>query len=390
MPASGTPTGNTPTGGTPTTCNTSVTPDDWARLVDESSYQRLPTQAEADCYVTDLVRVPLPAFMKGTNAGSEWPTRVNLVRLNLANWDTLAAVYGGNLAPFLYVSLPPFANDQGVELLSPMAEPYRSQRLALATIMMARQKKKTGKPLVFANAYPPTQQATVFETKEAFRNWIVTQYLPEKIAEAKIAEKAKVEAFAPFPVEFEVLMRFQTKLFGSQGALTESEQLAFAQELIDLIASTVRPHFTGQLVANSYFNYVNLGTAWNRLNFSAYDVIAFTLFPSCQAVSVRGPVPAQLAEYFDTQLANIQIIVRNSGGKRWYVAELFARPFALDACGYGTNAAFDMLEDDIYRIAFEKLDALPASAGLSGMFVDEPYLRTAAARARVKAYFARH
>jgi hypothetical protein len=244
--------------------------------------------------------------------------------------------------------------------------------------------------VTFVNMYPPTSDYPRFSTAQQLRDWVNTIFIPEKVKEAKFAELMKVEAFAPFMVEWEVFLNGQTSLFcATAPCLGKPAQIALAQELLNAIATAVRPHFTGALVAYSYQSYNIHGTEWNALDFSAFDDVQFSLNPKCAVAETQKSIVAQLDEYYALQLAQIATVMSHAPRARWGIGEFFATPLGFAICGAGSTAAFQLIEDMVYQKGLAAIDALGAS-GPRGIGFDDDFILTAAARNRVKAYMAAH
>lgn len=322
------------------------------------------------------------------NAGSETITgTTNLLSRNIAFWDSLASTYGNNISAMIFGSLPPYLDTNGADATYPLQDSLLQSKLNVAALIIARE-KAAGRPVWFVNFYPPNVSLTVFTTADQLRNWFNNSFIPEKVIEAKFAEALMVEAYSPVYIEWETMLMAQTSLFGVSGSLSASEQVALSQELVDSIANAVRPHYTGKLIVGSYLNYALHGTHWNAMDYSKFDIAAFTLVPRCNVPTGTMPLATQLGDYFDSQITNLQTVVTNSNGMPWMVFEFFAAPGGFFDCGYYSEDAFKTIEDSIYQIGFSKIDGVtPAPVGIT---LDKEKIYSPEALSRALDYLSSH
>jgi hypothetical protein len=207
--------------------------------------------------------------------------------------------------------------------------------------------KMKGWRTLFVQFYPPgTTNPAVFDVP-SWKKWIMESYVPEKITEAKYAERLKFEAYLPFAGEAEIMIN--TLPFADK--IPVRERVALGQWLIDTLLAATRPHFNGHLLATSYTRYEVTGEEWNQLSFKGYDSVAFGVFPECDLAITKS--------YMAKQMPHVLKVIANSGGIPWHSGEVFVakKHFVREACS--TEAQFLADEPRIYQAVIDAIEAAP-------------------------------
>jgi hypothetical protein len=335
----------------------------------------IPSWTELKPLTDAAVRLPYPSYQKRALSGSDeiQPADGNYTREALENWDYLWSTYGPNISPAFTSVVPPFVLPGGGDLTYPLPPTILDEKLRSITTMYLRE-KSLGRPTTFINFWPPDWDWDQFSSESTFHQWIDTQFLPNKIEEAKAAERMKVEYYVAWPLEFELFIKKHGGLGdgGFLDAMTDTEILTLATDLKNKIRDEIKKHFHGKLVAHIYTNYYWVPATWEaQLTFEGYDEIWAAIFP-------QGDV-ALTADYVDAQIAAYTNIVRNSGNIPWAANEIsiFEKSFP--------DADLSAIEKELLETVFTKLEnASPAPIGIAPAIYP---LSTQAAKDYVISYF---
>ena len=304
-----------------------------------------PSWEELSCFTDDLERLPVPTFAKRILAGAELGIQSNLVELNINYWDELIAKYPINVSPANMPAMPPYVDNNGNNLKYPLdSETLDDALRSIATVLI--NEKLKGMVVLLANIYPVDDTDIGLNSEEEFRNWFTDVFIPEKTAEAIVAERIKAEYYVPFPIEFELFIKRQ---FGFIETLSDAKKLALAQDLLDEAFNTVRPLFNGRLVAYSFNRYEDTDDFWSGLVFSKFDEVGFTLFPECDLVGTD--------DRLELQFFHIMKIVERDNIP-WSIGELQVLEELFAACD-NSGETFKSLQADIYSSVFNKVTELP-------------------------------
>jgi len=355
---------NETTDQTTNSCTTTI--DQYIAALDAT----LPTWEQLDCFSDQLTRMDRPSFEKRMLASSTVLGQANVSQI-LDYWNTIHTTYPTNVSSALTAGLPPHTDSNGNTLdeLNLSATDLDRKLRGIMTVLIGQklEGRRTLMLRFFPGGTPPT-----FNSETEFRTFFTDSLLPELIAEAQAAERYKVEYFNPFRKEIEVWLNSSGSWFG---AMSDSQQLAFAQEVVDDIHDAVRPHFTGTLIAHSAQRYAadSSDDFWENLSFSEYDEVHFALFPNCDLANTESYLDRQIG-HFTTQAAR--------DGIPWQVAELTVAENVFTACGF--DFATNDNESAIYNLVFSKLDA--ASPPYAGVQIGAASISTSAAQTTVINY----
>ncbi len=337
--------------------------------------QYVPSWDELKVFTDAAARLPYPAYQKRALSGSEsiQPTDGNYTREALEVWDGIWSTYGPNISPAFSSVVPPFVLPGGGDLTYPLPPTVLDEKLRSITTMYLRE-KSLGRPTTLINFWPPNWDPPPFSSESEFHQWIDTQFLPNKIEEAKAAERMKIEYYVAWPLEFELFIKDQGGLGdgGFLDAMTDAEILTLATDLKNKIRDEIKKHFHGKLVAHIYTNHYWVPATWEaQLTFEGYDEIWAAFFPQGSVEVTAGYMDAQIAAYTE--------IVKNSGNIPWAANEItiFEKSFP--------DTDLNAIERELLETVFTKLEnASPAPVGI-GPAVYE--LRTQAAKDYVTQYF---
>jgi hypothetical protein len=335
----------------------------------------IPSWAELKPLTDAAVRLPYPSYQKRALSGSDeiQPADGNYTREALEVWDDIWSTYGPNISPAFSSVVPPFVLPGGGDLTYPLPPAILDEKLRSITTLYLRE-KSLGRPTTLINFWPPNWDPPPFSSESTFHQWIDTQFLPNKIEEAKAAERMKIEYYVAWPLEFELFIKDQGGLGdgGFLDAMTDAEILTLATDLKNKIRDEIKKHFHGKLVAHIYTNYYWVPATWEaQLTFEGYDEIWAAIFP-------QGDV-ALTADYVDAQIAAYTNIVKNSGNIPWVANEIsiFEKSFP------DTN--LNAIEKELLETVFTKLEnASPAPIGIAPAIFP---LSTQAAKDYVISYF---
>ncbi len=332
----------------------------------------IPSWEEVECFTDENQRLAMPDItVRGLASSGVVSTGTDYFLAVLDYWDELTEDYHGNLSSQVFGMLPPYYpnswdTETGQEL-------YLDERLRSAAIAYTRE-KRLGRPILMIAFTPPELESPAFSDSEELFTWLRDEFIPVKIEEAKAAEKIKVEAYVPWPLELEVFIR-DLAGEGNGGfieAMSDNEKIQFAQSVIDEIRDAVRPHFTGTLIAHSYHNYWQAGTLWNQLSYEGFDEIHFAFFATCDVESTD--------HYMDAQIENYQIVLENSGNLPWQANEISVGDHL-----FNCETPLVDIEQQVYQVMFEKL--MNSDKPPIGLSVATVELLTNEAKQYIQSYF---
>lgn len=335
-------------GGSQQACTTSL--QEHLENINDFSNPVIPSWDEIDCFTGDLVRLENPNFYKMAHSGDTVPGTPQsqpapTVLQWIDHWDTIYTNYGSNISPALMSPVPPWVQENGEEFDYPLTPSLLDQKLRAAAIVFINEKLK-GRRIRVVQFYPPSDQYDEddFYDEASFREFVTNVWVPEKITEAQMAERIKAEYYIPFPLEVEVFIKNLPFI----DDLSESEAIQLAQDFIDEIHAAVAPHFNGTLSITSVSRYDSMDDPWNAIEMSAFDQIAFGLFPECNMSITQS--------YLDRQIANYEIIIARDQVP-WVFSEVFINPdlYNMEACidNFASieadlvNAVIDTMEDTV-------------------------------------------
>lgn len=342
----------------------------------------VPTWEELERFTDDAEFLEIPAFgtvaaswYDPTGPGDPSPSDVPYLTWLLDYNASLVEDFNANMSSALFTTMPPYEGPNGGEIVVPYPPDILDERLRASTVLFLRE-KSFGLPTTMVNFYPPFIEMEEFPTRAAFEEWFENRFLPEKEAEAKAAEIMKAEKYIPWPVEFEILIRQFGGIDddGFMAGKSEEEILTFANYVKDRIFNTIKPHYSGRIVAHLYNNYQLWPEQryWSKMSYSEFDDIYFAFFPPFNIEST--------GDYMDVQLEYCMKIIENSGGKPWYASEVSVFEWYVEDGKMAEN------EKGMYEVAFNKLET--ARIPMSGMTAAGGYMQTEAARQYLKEYFA--
>lgn len=345
----------------------------------ENIMNYIPSWQELEKYTDTAQFLALPDFTKRAGNYAEEvgnPYGDDYVGGLLADLGSIFTFFGANESAVDFNDMPPF-----YQVNETFVVPYPLDRLdqkLRASVVLHLFEKSKGLPTKMVNFYPPFAEWGDFATKAEFDTWFETKFLPEKEAEARAAELMKAERFIPWPLELEVLV-YKVGGVGNGGFLdgaSPEDILAFANEVKTRVFNTVRPLYSGKLVAHVHNNYFNRPEShfWNQMSYAEFDEIHFAFFPPFD--------PETTAAYMDEQLTNYMKVLQNSGNLPWVAAEVSVFEW------YVQDGMLPTFEKDMYEVAFNKLDAAPIPP--RGLESPAGYMRTEAARNLLREYYASH
>tara|TARA_B100000029_G_scaffold424085_1_gene431608 strand:- start:1038 stop:2456 length:1419 start_codon:yes stop_codon:yes gene_type:complete len=336
----------------------------------------IPSWTELKPFTDAATRLSYPSYQKRALIwGADiQPSDGNYARDQMVLYDKTWNDYGANISGALSSVVPPFVAPGGGDLTYPLPTNILDEKLRSITTMFLRE-KSLGRLTTLINFWPPSWDPDPFTSEAAFNDWIDNQFLPNKVEEAKAAERMKMEYYVAWPLEFELFI----KNFGGLGdggfldSMSEGQILTFATNLKNKIRDAIKQHYTGKLAAHIYNNYYWQSATWqDDLTYEGFDEIWAAFFP-------QGDVQTTAA-YTDAQITAYTTIVQNSGSIPWVATEISI----FDE--YFPNADLNAIEKDLLETVFTKLEvASPAPVGIG--VATGSKLRTQAARDYVKSYF---
>ena len=289
----------------------------------------------------------------------------------MAAFDETYEFFSANVSSALISYAPPLFDEGGDALAYPLSGDLLDEKMRSAAAMMLLEKSKD-RPVWLINRYPPESTLPSFTSLDDFRSWFSGSFLPEKVAEAEMAERVFADKYIPFPVEFESFIR-QIGGWGEGGFIDDmsSEQiLALAREISSSVLAQVRPRYSGVIVASLYNDYSRGPSFWQDMTYEDYDEIHFGFFPYGNE--------SEADAYVNAQMANYMRILERSGTPPWLAGEVIVFDGSSDPS----------LEKILYELVFDKLDE--ASIAPSGMSVGAGIVRTEEASSFISEYFRSH
>ena len=319
----------------------------------------IPTWEQLNCFVAPLTRQTVPEFFLFAGdtpppAGDEptapenpltfWET----VQLDLAfiqQWPEVD-FYGPT-----QVQIPPFligADDR-------FTQTEWDQKLrGIGTYALLN--KSLGHLTKVDYFTPPSSNIDITHSSEEFLTWWNTQYIPERVQLAQLAEIVKAEYYQPWDIEPGQFVRPYGDLWLDN--LSDEEQIALGQQIIDSLYNAVRPEFSGTLMLINYDRFAAAGDHWKQLDLSAWDLVSFALF-------TEGDVEGTQL-YLDEQLSGYAEMVARDGISNWTLQEITVNPERhqrlLDQ--QDGNVQFEDIEADIYQAVFDTIEQYPGFKGL--------------------------
>jgi hypothetical protein len=184
------------------------------------------------------------------------------------------------------------------------------------------------------------------KTPEEFRNWIDEVFIPQKIHEAKIAEKLKIETYKPWMTEVDVWVMDQSWALKA----SDQELLETGQYLLDAVVAAVRPHFRGRITPHTWQHgsAVHEGhprPIWKKLTFKGLDEVGVTFLPRCDMETTMADAKVQFA-------AIMEMVKRDS--IPWVISEMDSNHKGFAFCG---TDMFDQA-DEIWSAVFDLISEL--------------------------------
>ncbi len=239
--------------------------------------------------------------------------------------------------------------------------------------------KSLGQRVSVSYYYPPHLSepgaglVPLFESPEELLEWWEQVYIPERIDLAEMAESIQAEYYQPWDVEPGQQLRAASDLFID--SMTEDEQVALTQQMIDKLFAAIRPIYSGTLILITYDRF-EFYPHMKALDFSEWDQVHFVLFTEGDAEGT--------AYYLQKQLAGYAEIVQRDNLQNWAFQEVTVNgdthQILLDQ--YPPYYQFEDIEVDIYQVLFDAFDAMPVQA--HGIGFTTGHIETEAARALVQ------
>lgn len=335
----------------------------------------IPEWAAIDCFTRDLQRKPMPAFLKRYNMGQD-PTLARQPRESQRQWDHFdvgSANPAVNFSSGLISGVAPWFDLMRQQPYTYPLEPQHLDRKLRGAAPFFLTDKQKGWRQLFVQFYPPGTMVPGVVDVATYKQWVTSFYVPEKITEAKYAERLKLEAYTPFAAEAEIMIN--TLPFTA--ALPVGERVALGQWLIDTVLAAVRPHFQGHLMGMSYTRYEVTGAEWNRLSWKGFDSVAFGLFPECDLPTTQ--------RYLAGQLGHVLTVVAGSGGIPWHAGEIFVSKQLFARQGCLTEAQFLAEEPRIHQAIIDAIES--AAVKPAGLLVDHELVTNPQSFSVIEAYW---
>ncbi len=335
----------------------------------------IPTWKELERFTNETKRLSLPNYVvRGLTGPPGWGSDINISK-TLNYFDQIITEWKSDYSNSLYSLIPPYLEKDSLggykELVYPLKGKILDEKLRAATVVALRE-RSLGRPTIFVNFYPPSQEDPHFSSEADFRKWLDEEFIQEKVAEAKAAEIMKAEAMIAWPLEFELFMKALGGLEnnGFMSNYSDDQILNLAHEVKNKIRDEVKKHYTGKLVAHSYWNYVSQDSLWDKFDYKGFDEIHFAFFPK---IDVQAT-----SDYMDTQLRHYKKVIEQSGNIPWIASEitLFRKS--------SNQVDLSKIEKDIYQTVFEKLENAPIPP--AGISVGVYTIETEEARNFIKNY----
>ena len=184
------------------------------------------------------------------------------------------------------------------------------------------------------------------KTPEEFRDWIDEVFIPQKIHEAKIAEKLKIETYKPWMTEVDIWVMDQSWALEA----SDQELLETGQYLLDAVVAAVRPHFRGRITPHTWQHGSAVHEAhprpiWKDLTFKGLDEVGVTFLPRCDMETTMADAKVQFA-------AIMEMVKRDS--IPWVISEMDTSHKGFAFCG---TDIFDQA-DEIWSAVLDLISEL--------------------------------
>ncbi len=346
----------------------------------------VPSWEQLDCYIDDVERLALPSvFLSAADVPPEENgTGVPLSPLESFEFDeAIFAEWPSATVPhFTFSEVPPFLSEDNTSFYPQDLENEWDLKLrAMATFVLLA--KAQDYRATIAYFYPPSffnfgdnSPWTRPQTREDFIEFWRDIYIPQRVALAEMAERVKAEYLQPWDIEPGQFVR----AFGDQwlSGLSNDDQVAVTQQIVDELYDAVSAEFTGTLIVINYDRYAAVGNHWSEVDLSEWDQVNFALF-------TEGDVEGNEA-YLDEQIDMYAAIVARDGISQWAIQEVTVDPSAHTSALTDTELTFADIEEDIYQSIFDKIATLTTAP--IGIGITTGYIETDAARTLVETTFA--
>jgi hypothetical protein len=335
----------------------------------------IPEWAAVDCFTRDLVRKPMPKFLKRYNMAQD-ESLARKPRESQLQWDHFSVGSSNpavNLSSGLVSGVAPWFDLMKQQVYTYPLDPAHLDRKLRGAAPFFITDKRKGWRTLFVQFYPPGTVVPGVVDVASWKRWVTDFYVPEKVTEAKYAERLKFEIYDPWVGELEIMIN--TLPFTRD--LPALERVALGQWLADTIFPAVRPHFHGQLLGVSYTRYEVTGEEWNRLSFKGWDAMTAGVFPECDLATTRA--------YMAKQLPHVLKVVENSQGIPWYSGEIFVNKQLFVRPGCLTEAQYWDEEPKIYQAIIDAIEA--AAVKPSGFLADHDLIHNPETRRVIEAYW---
>lgn len=345
---------------------------DYLEHLNENFPDNLPSWEDLACFYGGLSRQPDPDFFVQL---SDTPPEEVSPEQAPAFWsvvqDALAFDQGwpeANISSAILGEVPPYLI--GIDDFYDATEWDQKLRgMALYGIYL----KQLGYRITGAFFYPPSSANNLgrgvlpaMDTVDDFLAWWDDTYIPERVSLARMAELIHAEYLQPWDLEPGQFMR----AFGDAwlDSLSDEEELALAQQIIDSLYAALRPEFSGTLAIINYDRYGAHGEHWQRLDLTAWDQVRFSLF-------TEGDVEAT-EYYLAEQLAGYQTMIARDNLSNWILQEITVNPDSHDILlrQMDPPVQFSDIETDVYRSLFDAIEALaipPRGIGITAGNITE-------------------
>jgi len=207
-------------------------------------------------------------------------------------------------------------------------------------------RKQAGRITAMEFGFGGFKDVPTAKTPEAFRNWIDEVFIPQKIYEAKIAERLKIETYKPWMTEVDVWVMDQSWALEA----SDQELLETGQYLLDSVAAAVRPHFKGRITPHTWQHgsAVHEGhprPIWKELTFKGLDEVGVSYFPKCDMETTMADARVQFA-------AIMEMVKRDS--IPWVISEMDTGHKGFVFCG---TDMFDQA-DEIWSAVLDLISEL--------------------------------
>jgi hypothetical protein len=314
----------------------------------EQEFQRLetyrvPSWEEIDCHTKSLARSQVGIF-KRLNIAYGTFGMVSNVHLRFAeSAEAIAREFPVNLSSLASTSAaPPYVHRY------PLTAAQLDEKLRSLAVVYLRERSK-GRALYFQNYYPPTEMPD-FGSAAEFTAFVDQHFVPEKLAEARFAERLKVEIYNPLPLELEKFVDISGRRFVD--TIPHAERVALGQYIADQVRDAVRPLYSGRLHAHVY-HLPEREAHWTAVRYTGWDQIDGSLIGECDMPTASRQIRTQIDNY---------AMMAARDGIAWGIAEFAESPALLAACG--TQAP------EVQTALFQAtIDHLTARGGFRGLTI---------------------